>query len=455
MTETWLNHTIPSSLLDPQNLYTVVRRDRSGAGNGGVCAFISKTIDVISAPLLDEYASLEICIFDAKQPTGTVRFIIVYRPPSSKCMPHIVDCVRHYTGTKIPYVIAGDFNCPGIDWYHLTAPNDSIQSEFLNFAICDGLHQVVNKPTRGVNILDLVLTNEPLMVCDTQVTQPFSNSDHNRVLFKLYFDAHPHNSQSCITKQYNWSSADFANIVCSLSAVNWYDVLAYNLTADSIWTAFCGILDRIIDDNVPSVTVAQSAPSSSLRVRYPAGIKRAIARKRCLWRQCKARPTDVKILTSYKLATKRCTQLIRNFEIRKEQRVIESNNAGSFYNFVNKKLTCKTGIGALRNSENAIITDDEQRANLLNEFFSSVCTIDNGIKPALNRAVANDVKIDSVTFTPAKVLHAIRKLKSSKSSGPDGYTAELLYSSFMSVAQMPSTMSPRYCNSCLQAWICR
>jgi hypothetical protein len=89
---------------------------------------------------------------------------------------------------------------------------------------------------------------------------------------------------------------------------------------------------------------------------------------------------------------------------------------------------------------------------LLNEFFGSVSTVDNGIEPALNRVVANDVKIDSVTFTPAEVLHTIKKLKSSKSSGPDGYTTELfkkidvalaeplslIYSSFMSVAQTPS-----------------
>jgi hypothetical protein len=88
----------------------------------------------------------------------------------------------------------------------------------------------------------------------------------------------------------------------------------------------------------------------------------------------------------------------------------------------------------------------------LNEFFGSVSTVDNGIEPALNRVVANDVKIDSVTFTPAKVLHAMKKLKSSKSSRPDGYTTELfkkidvalaeplslIFSSFMSAAQMPT-----------------
>jgi hypothetical protein len=96
--------------------------------------------------------------------------------------------------------------------------------------------------------------------------------------------------------------------------------------------------------------------------------------------------------------------------------------------------------------------NDEQRANFLNEFFGSICTIDDGIKPALNRVVADDLKINSIAFTPAKVLHAIKKLKHSKSSGSDGYTTELfkkidvalakllsfIHSAFIYVALMPT-----------------
>jgi hypothetical protein len=50
---------------------------------------------------------------------------------------------------------------------------------------------------------------------------------------------------------------------------------------------------------------------------------------------------------------------------------------------------------------------------LFYEFFGSVYIIDDVIKPALNRIVADDVMIDSVKFTPADnlhVLHAVKKL---------------------------------------------
>ena len=87
---------------------------------------------------------------------------------------------------------------------------------------------------------------------------------------------------------------------------------------------------------------------------YPSGTKRAIARKRCLWRQHKA-PCDGTMEVAYRKAAPIQKQLIHKFELKNEQKVIESNNVGSFYNLVNKKLTNKKGIGALRNSANDVI----------------------------------------------------------------------------------------------------
>jgi len=65
---------------------------------------------------------------------------------------------------KYNCVIAGDFNCPGIDWVSLKAPADVSQDALLDFAVTQGLSQIVQAPTRGDNILDIILTNEPLTV---------------------------------------------------------------------------------------------------------------------------------------------------------------------------------------------------------------------------------------------------------------------------------------------------
>ena len=49
-----------------------------------------------------------------------------------------------------------------------------------------------------------------------------------------------------------------------------------------------------------------------------------------------------------------------------EEHLIESNNLGQFYNYVNIKLSCKDGVSPLKNNK-GIITDDSQwKASILN-----------------------------------------------------------------------------------------
>ena len=186
-------------------------------------------------------------------------------------------------------------------------------------------------------------------------------------------------------------------------------------------------------------------------VCYPSGIRREIARKRCLWRLMKTDPDSAKVAKRYRLTAEKCKRLMRNFEIKKEQAVIDNNNQGSFFRFVNKKLTCKKGVSMLRSKDGTMIVDDKQRADLLNEYFSSVCTVDDNRLPVIDHINPTSVQIDSVIFTPLKVAAAIKKLKPNQSSGPDGLVPllfknlsqslagplSLLFSAFMSVGRIP------------------
>jgi hypothetical protein len=64
--------------------------------------------------------------------------------------------------------IGGDFNLPEINWEDLdnihvkeNSKNADIHQEFIELTTNCGLNQLVNKPTRGDNTLDLFLTNKP------------------------------------------------------------------------------------------------------------------------------------------------------------------------------------------------------------------------------------------------------------------------------------------------------
>jgi len=54
---------------------------------------------------------------------------------------------------------------------------------FLDFCLKSGLNQFVNESTLDNNILDLVLSNDNLIVSGVNITWPFSSSDHNVIYF--------------------------------------------------------------------------------------------------------------------------------------------------------------------------------------------------------------------------------------------------------------------------------
>jgi len=66
---------------------------------------------------------------------------------------------------------------------------------------------------------------------------------------------------------------------------------------------------------------------------------------------------------------------MQQYKMKREQKVLECNNAGTFFNFIHIELSCKRGLGALNNDNGDLITDDGDRANLLNDHFASMCRL--------------------------------------------------------------------------------
>ena len=115
-------------------------------------------------------------------------------------------------------------------------------------------------------------------------------------------------------------------------SINWCDVSSHNLTPDALWSAFCDVFNHAIDNFVSSTEVIADNKRNTRKQRYPVGIKRALACKRCLWRQHKLKPEDADIAAAYDVTASKCKRLIQRFELRKEQKVVDSNDTGSFHN---------------------------------------------------------------------------------------------------------------------------
>ena len=254
-------------------------------------------------------------------------------------------------------------------------------------------------------------------------------------------------------KHYLWAQGDYEAMSDYLDNVDWQQLLVANLTPDTIWSAFCEILDSAIDLFVPCTDVR---PRKNVKTRqYPRHIRKLLSRKLILWRKFKSNRTDAAAKARYKELEADCRDAIRNYEIHRETKVINSGNIGDFYNHVNKRMTSRSKIGTLTTPSGEIVQSDTDKANLLNGYFASVCTQDDGSQPHFTPRVAAGDGINSITFDELKLVAAVRRMKTKRptSSGPDGYPVTLLrntvgvlaqplsdmFTSFMSVSKLPSS----------------
>ena len=76
----------------------------------------------------------------------------------------------------------------------------------------------------------------------------------------------------------------------------------------------------------------------------------------------------------------------------------------------------------IKDPEGKVHYDDIGKANLLNEYFTSVFTADT----AFEEYTTLDNGIGSIYFTPKDILLPIDKLNCSKAAGPDGIHSKII-----------------------------
>jgi len=117
--------------------------------------------------------------------------------------------------------------------------------------------------------------------------------------------------------------------------------------------------------------------------------------------------------------------------------------------FVNRRLSCKDSVDAIKDKHDITLTDYSDKTELVNKYLGSVCTVDDGKLPKVDYSLPHGSVIDLVTFNTNTVQKAIKRLKSNTASGPDdrppimfkhlsGCLAEplsLMFTSLMSVGE--------------------
>jgi len=151
---------------------------------------------------------------------------------------------------------------------------------------------------------------------------------------------------------------------------------------------------------------------------YSRSVRKELFKKRRLWNKCRSQLDNIIYRILYRECCHNVWHLLRSTEKARELKVINADNLGVFYRSVNHRLTNKSGISPLYDTQGKLVSDNLGKANLLNNYFALVCTNNNSSLPPLYHFTSSCLLSD-ITFNKENVTSAISKLKSNLSSGSD------------------------------------
>ena len=383
------------------------RKDRTGRRGGGCIMYAKQGLtlreEIIAGS--EDTESVWATLFGSKTTIG-----LSYVPPNDR----EADVKLHHIYREVcrenkQCVIIGDFNHRTIDWDIPRA--EHADQEFLEAVQDCYLTQHVREPTRGENILDLILSTEEHMIEDTTILPPLSNSDHNVISFSLIVEERLSDDSTVRIVDYN--KADWEGIRDVFGRVEWDEWLTDNATTEENLETFTTILESACK-GIP--TRKKTRRKRSVWMNRKA--RKAIRKKTKTWNKYR-QAGNAEDHERYRKALNKATKTVKkakgDFEIKLAAEI--KNDSKSFFSYARSKLRTKEQIGPLRDTNGNLIEEPKLMAILLNEFFSSVFTTEDLTNiPSLECQV--ELMAD-ITIGAAEVQRKLQDMRTDKAPGAD------------------------------------
>ena len=422
-TETWLNEEISSSEIFPDS-YVIFRNDRTDKGGGGVLHAIKKNL--VSSQIQDP-ANCEL-VWSEIQVRGRKPLIIgtFYRTQEDDKGQHVDELSSAITrlGDKINthhIMVNGDFNLPNIKWadnstFCKSGYSKMAADKLVAFSEDHGFSQLVSEPTRiqgeTKNILDLVFTNNAPSVYKTTVMDGVA--DHLNVLVEVNVTAT--RKRRVKSKVFLREKADIEGISKSLrDFLPQFHLETAGQDVDCKWKKFHQKVHQTIDKFVPH-------KMTSSRYNLPwfgRALRQLCRKKQRLYNMAKAsqRTADWINYNNFRKVVQRKLRSARTHYISDILGEAFKGNPKVFWRYIKNLRKENTGVADLLHKDE-LISDSRAKAEVLNQQFASVFTLENaGDLPDLG--VNKTQKISPLVISNDGVLQQLKELNASKAQGPD------------------------------------
>ena len=289
--------------------------------------------------------------------------MLIYRSPNSSeenynKLCNVIQEVPENT------IIVGDFNFPKINWQG--GSNDRKSENFVECVHAKNLEQMVEFPThiRG-NLLDLVLTNALENILSAEGLGNLGNSDHTIICVEVDFYPKFKESNELIL---DWINGDTDGLKEFYQNFNCKETLQEK-NAEEAWE----VLKTTIE-----VGIKKFIPKKQRRIKnkpqwMTKNVVKLCRRKRRAYNlyQNTRLPDHLAQFKTTEKKNSRKLFVLLSASLRKK--ITESGNKRPFYAYLKNKTKTRSNVGPLK-LNNVLITDDEQVAKMLNDYFLSVFT---------------------------------------------------------------------------------
>lgn len=438
LTESHLREEILPAEINIANFQLYRSDRREGTRGGGVVVYVRNDFAESCGAVETGFSgNVEYLHFYIKSINAI--FITIYKPPECQTtdfktvLMNASDYIDKFA-TPIPNIIMmGDFNVPSVNWESMVADGTSRSAavhrqerELIVFAEKYCLEQIVTRPTRENNILDLFFTNNIDMlyqydVCDSNI------SDHRLVTVKTKVgfkkDAAYKDLEGLKSLHFYSKCVDWENINKEFKDMEWENLLRDG-DVDECY--------KVIRDQI-GLVCSRYVPTKKKRQKKIPRDRKILMRKRT--KLTKRLATCSKIT---KLRRKLCdidNKLIESIgkEISSEEvRAISliKENPKYFYTYARNKSTMRSNVGPLEMG-GEIRGDPEEMCEILQTQYTEMFSepryqIGELIQGLTGLSDEGAEQFSNVEFTEGDVMQAIKMINSNSSPGPDGVPPILL-----------------------------
>ena len=436
ISETWLDTSDDNSLLCIPGYQNPIRRDITGH-QGSVMVYILNEIPARHRPDLDPTDSQIIC---TELQLHGVKVLIsnVYRPPHKDMVDFCLDMesIIDKSAECQKHIFIGDTNGRNSDFWefdHSTLEGRALKS----WIDTSGFDQLINEPTRIVNesksCIDHVFTNDQSLFSEVGV-RPNIASDHCPIFAMLNYKIYKPRAY----KRWVWDykNGDFEKFKLMLLDAPWY--LCYNssdvnVTVENWMKMFTTIAEACVPHYEATIRPGDKGFMNS-------EIRLLMRQRDRLFNQSKL-SNDPDLKKKYKEKRNQVLTSIRISKINQEKKVNDaitnpdtaSKKWWNLYKNVISGGEVKS-VGSLLDG-NKIVTDDVDKATLLNNFFVSQTKLNENQSNTLGNPPPCATSIDQKIVMPVDVFEVLTQLDITKATGPDGIGNMLLKEAAVPIAE--------------------